>query len=234
MSKRAAVRQKRQQVMRRRQLALGLIVIGLSVAVVAYLIYQQNQPLGEFVTITPVAPAQADGKTMGDPNAPAVIELFEDFQCPACGLFSRTYKSQLIELFVDTGKARLEYHHYTVVDINTGKQESTRAAEASECAAKQNLFWQYHDVLFANQNGEGIGTFADRRLMEMGKMAGLNQSEFERCFRAGEGRAAVNSDMTLAAQRGVSGTPSIFVNGVKIDNFSNMDEFAQIINPLSP
>jgi len=62
---------------------------------------------------------------------------------------------QLIEQYVATGQVRLEYHHFIVVDGNVGGNESRHAAEASECANEQGRFWDYHAMLFANQEGEG-------------------------------------------------------------------------------
>ncbi|MBI4772524.1 MAG: thioredoxin domain-containing protein, partial [Chloroflexi bacterium] len=136
---------------------------------------------------------------------------------------------------INTGKARLTYFHYTVVDSNTGGNESHRAAEASECAAQQGKFWEMHDVLFANQKGEGIGTFGDRRLIEMAKMApGLDQDAFESCFKSGGGRAAVQADLAIATRRSIQGTPTIFVNGVQVQNPLDLGEFQRLIDPLAP
>ena len=82
----------------------------------------------------------------GDPDAPVTIIEFSDFACPYCSRFSVDTLPQLREDYVETGKVRFVYKHYAILG-----QVSTRAAEASECAAEQDQFWAYHDQIFIQQ-----------------------------------------------------------------------------------
>jgi protein-disulfide isomerase len=125
---------------------------------------------------------------------------------------------QLIEQYVTTGKVRFEYYHFIVVDGNVGGSESQHAAEASECANEQGRFWDYQAMLFANQQGEGRGAFADRRLKAFAEALGLDAGEFNDCFDAHRHAGKVQADQQLGVARGVSGTPTIFVNGNRVEN----------------
>ena len=124
---------------------------------------------------------------------------------------------QLIDQYIATGKVRFEYRHFIVIDGNIGGTESRRAAEASECANEQGDFWNYHQMVFANWNGEGQGAFADRRLKSFAEALGYDTAQFNACFDGRRYASAVESDEALARARGVSGTPAIFMNGALIN-----------------
>ena len=143
-------------------------------------------------------------------------------------------KPRLVEQYIDTGKARLVYYHYTVVDQITGKTESAHAAWASECAAEQGKFWEMHDVLYANQKGEGLGTFSDRRLQAMAEMAGLDVKAYKKCFGGSAAKSALNADLAEAAKRGLTGTPTIYVNGTLMENPTDFAAYQQMIDAVAP
>jgi len=136
---------------------------------------------------------------------------------------------QLIDEYVATGKARFEYHHYIVVDRIVGGNESQRAAEASECANEQGEFWNYHAMVFANWNGEGQGAFSDRRLKAFAEKLGLDTGEFNACFDSRRYASNVQADEALAQSLGVSGTPTLFVNDIRVQNPLNIEEYRALI-----
>jgi len=137
---------------------------------------------------------------------------------------------QLIDEYVATGKARFEYHHYIVVDRIVGGNESQRAAEASECANEQGEFWNYHKMLFANWNGEGEGAFVDRRLKIFAETLGLDTQKFNQCFDSGRYAGEVRADTQLGQSLGVTGTPTVFVNGQKVET----SQLFSVIDVLLP
>src|SRR3989337_1514537 len=85
----------------------------------------------------------------GDANAPITIIEFSDFQCPYCGRYATQVGPQIDEQYINDGKVRMGYWHVAFLG-----EESQWAAEAAECAADQDAFWEYHDKLFNSQNGE--------------------------------------------------------------------------------
>ncbi|MCS6911352.1 MAG: DsbA family protein [Anaerolineales bacterium] len=124
---------------------------------------------------------------------------------------------RLKDEYINAGKSvRLEYYHFTVVDTIVGGNESRNAARAADCAAEQGRFWRYHDLLFANVQGEGVGSFRDARLRAMAEAAGLNLSEFNACYDSGRTAASVDADINRARTLGVTGTPTIFINGQRV------------------
>jgi protein-disulfide isomerase len=136
---------------------------------------------------------------------------------------------QLIEQYVTTGKVRFEYYHYIVVDSLVGGNESRHAAEASECANEQGKFWDYHAMLFGNQQGEGRGAFADRRLKAFAEALGLDTAIFNACFDSQRYAGKVRADHQQGASRGVTGTPAIFVNGNRVGNPLDFNELQRWI-----
>ncbi|MCC7362362.1 MAG: DsbA family protein [Anaerolineales bacterium] len=230
MSKKEERRQRRAAEARRRQLLLigGITIV--AVAIVGWLVWQNVKPIGEIVSIPTQTYAQANGKTLGAADAPVTILLFSDFQCPICKVFADNVEQQVIATYVDTGRAKLEYHHFIVIDGNVGGSESRDAAEASECANDQGQFWNFHDLLYANQGArEGGGAFTIRRLKAMGAGMGLDSAAFDACIDSNQHAAEVRSDEALAAQYGVSGTPSVFINGNKVTNPNDLSQIDQLI-----
>jgi protein-disulfide isomerase len=173
--------------------------------------------------------ALADGKALGSTSARVTVEEYADFQCPYCQEFHNTTEGQLVQQYVKTGQVRFVYHHFVIIDANTGGHESERSAEASECAGAQGKFWPYHDTLFAHQAREGSGAFSDARLLGFAQSVGLDLTAFNECFSSGQTAAAVHADMTKGLALGVQGTPTVFVNGVQVPNPLNYSSFKTMI-----
>lgn len=238
MSKREELRRRRQAHARRQQLTVVGVVAVVAVLVAAWLIWPTLQPVGEIATIEPQEYPLADGSALGPQDAPVLIEVFSDFQCPNCRTFAQEVEEQLIETYGAGGQVRIDYKHFIVIDGNVGGSESRQAAEASECAAQQNQFWPYHDIVFANWRGEGVGAFSNQRLVAMAETIGLNMEQFNSCFNGNATSGIVSDDQALGQSRGVNGTPTVFINGSMVPQQAsaifNFDYFRQRIDPLIP
>jgi protein-disulfide isomerase len=99
------------------------------------------------------------------------------------------------------------------------------------CAADQNRFWDYHDILFANWNGENQGAFNDRRLVAFAENLNLDMEAFNQCFEANSHAEEINSDLEQGRSIGVTGTPSVFVNG-RILTPGRVPSFSDISNAV--
>jgi protein-disulfide isomerase len=170
-------------------------------------------PVGDIVNITPEERPMVDGTAMGDPQAPVTIEVYEDFQCPACKSYSEQIAPQIKDAYVATGDVYYVFRHFPFLDDNAPRKESDQAANASMCAADENRFWDYHDMLFVNWNGENQGSFNDRRLVAFAEALGLDMEKFNPCFEANLHAEEINSDLQMGRELGVTGTPSVLVNG---------------------
>ncbi len=237
MSKRDELRQRRQAQARRRTLTLMGGVALVAVGIVSYFIYQNYQkqvedskPIGAFVTPVPETFPLADGKALGPKDAKVIVVEYADFQCPFCGRFATTTERQLVEQYVATGQIRFEYHHFIVVDSNVNSNESRRAAEASECANEQGRFWDYQLMVFSNQQGEGRGAFADRRLKAFAETLGLDSAKFNACFGAGRYANNVRADEAQARALGLNSTPTVLVNGKLVADPTDFAALAAVID----
>jgi protein-disulfide isomerase len=236
-------RQQRREQMQRQQQRQRLILIGLIVAgaalVVFALIWPQVRSVGEIITVTPATLPNADGLSLGDANAPATIDVFEDFQCPACKAFTESRAPLIIENLVKTGKARYVFHNYPFLDgtgVGSGG-ESDQAANAVMCANEQDKFWEMQSILFANWNGENQGNLSDRRLQAMAESIGLDMNAFNSCFNANKFESEIQADFKKGQEMGVSGTPTVFVNGTKVGQpgtIPTYDEILQAVNAVNP
>jgi protein-disulfide isomerase len=131
---------------------------------------------------------------------------------------------------VQSGKVRFEYHHFVVVDGNTGGQESNQAAKASECAKLQGKFWQYHDYLFQHQNGEGQGAFSDANLKAFAVTLELDAAKFNTCLDTNATANAVRQDDALAQSLGANQTPTLLINGKLVKDPLSTTELQQVID----
>jgi protein-disulfide isomerase len=153
-------------------------------------------------------PAITAGKTWGPADAPVIIEAYSDFQCPYCGQFALGASQQLIDKYGDTGQIRFEFNHYAFLG-----PESIRAAEAAECANEQGAFWDYHDTLFLNQNGENQGTFSNATLQSFAARLGLDEESFNTCLDSRKYQETVKAGFTEGVAQGIESTPSFMING---------------------
>lgn len=227
-SVRAKREQQLQEEQRRRRLYYGGAAIGtvLFIALLVLLRYL-NAPSIEDV-IVPASlesPANADGRSWGPEDAPVVIEAFADYQCPHCKEFSVNVGKQLADTYAATGQVRFEYHNYAFMGT-----ESVRAAEAAECAADQNMFWPYHDVIFANQKATNSNSFSSAMLKNFAIVGGLNTSEFNSCFDSGTHSETIRTDNTAANMREITSTPTVFINGELV---ANPQQFALYQNAIT-
>ena len=107
---------------------------------------------------------------------------------------------------------RFEYKHFAFLGA-----ESEQAAEAAECAREQGQFWPYHDTLFANQRGENQGAFREDALKAFAAALGLDEAAFDQCLESGRYEDEVRSETAAGQQRGVRSTPTLFINGEKVE-----------------
>ena len=151
------------------------------------------------------------------------LEEFADFQCSHCRDFALGIGKQIKADFVDTGKIRFVFRHFPFIGL-----ESFRAAEATECAADQNKFWEYHDTVFENWKGVNEGHFSDDNLKVFASRLQLDRDAFDSCLDGRKYLGKVESDIRRGEQLGVQGTPSLFLNGEMLTPSSN-EELVQLI-----
>jgi protein-disulfide isomerase len=160
--------------------------------------------------LTPDSVASS-GRTVGSSNAPHTLDIWVDFQCPACRDFFTDVEPQIMANYIETGKVKLVFHDYIIIDQVRGGTESLDAANAAMCANDQGQFWKYHDWLFANQHEEGSGAFSKTRLKAIARSAAIvDLNSFNSCVDGGNHNAEVSAEKLPT---GAIGTPTLVVDG---------------------
>jgi len=194
------------------------LCVGITVAVgaiyMAPWVSDKLNPSPPVVSVTENSYSNANGNSMGDPNAPIQMEEFGDFQCPFCQRFHEQTEPSLIEQYVNAGKVYFTYRsagNWVSQNIGGGKTESQDAAASAYCAGDQGKFWEMHNILFANILGEDAGSFTDKRLASLAETIGLEMTAFNDCYSSGKYKGKVQQDYTDAIASSVQGTPSFLV-----------------------
>ncbi len=211
MGKRQEIKTKRMQKERQKKLVLLSIVVGISLLITAFVIYQSQKPIGEIRLLEEKTRPETNALTMGNPDAAIVVEEFSDFQCIACYRFWSNFESEFIEKYVATGDVLFKYVPFSFIG-----NESFQAAEAALCAEEQGRFWDYHDMLFLNWNGENVGNFSDRRLVAFAGELGLDENSFQTCLSSNRYNAEVQEGLRYGRSIGVNATPTFTVNGTVV------------------
>jgi protein-disulfide isomerase len=131
--------------------------------------------------------------------------------------------SRIRSEYIETGKVRFVYKHFAILG-----PESNRSAEASECAAEHGQFWDYHDVLFADQSSNHSSLDADQ-LVKLAGAVGLDTTVFRECLDAGRYTSLITQESLSVQSLGVRGTPGFVINGVFISGAQPFEVFQQVI-----
>lgn len=159
----------------------------------------------------------ASDPALGAKDAPNIIVLFSDFQCPACSDMAGVLK-QLMDK--RPGKILLVWKDVP----NRLHPEAENAAIAARCAAKQGMFWQYHDLLFESQTGLNVSLYKD-----LAKKIGLDEQLFNNCYDNKAVLSEINASVSLASSLLVDATPYLFVNGESISGAIGLDDLEKLI-----
>ncbi len=159
----------------------------------------------------------ADGSplSMGDVNAPILIEEFSDIECPACSIIGPQIE-QLAKANSDI--VRLEFYHFPL----SYHKFAFTGAEAVECAEDQGKGWEYLGILFGNQK-----LINDDFFYSLASSLNLNESRFKTCLDNHEKKAKIISQQREGRARSLPGTPTIYINGqhVKWAGYDTIDAY---------
>lgn len=200
-----------------------LVAAVVVVAVVVGVLVQQSRSGTEQATVRRPTSAVGPngGSLVGEAGAPVTITEYGDFQCPVCARLHRLW-SPTIDQLVQEGRARFEF--VALAFLDQGTTESLRSAAASVCAADAGKFLEYENVLYDNQSSaENSGFLTNERLLTFGTDAGITDPSFATCVRGGRFDGWVRQQTDAASRRGVTGTPTVLINGRQISNAAAAD-----------
>ena len=227
--------------------ALPVVIIGivLVASIAAFVVFSRKRGGGEtnttFVAGTPqvqsttnttsAAPEASPTSTVGltKPNvkisSPVVLDEYGDYQCPPCGILYPMLKQIESEY---GSQLKIVFHHFPLAKIHKNAMAAARAAEA---ARNQGKFWQMHDRLYRNQ--DAWKDLDDPRPTFIGyaREFGMNADRFTRDMDSAEVEQRITSDMERGAAAGVTGTPTVFIEGHMLRyEATNLDGMRKGIN----
>jgi protein-disulfide isomerase len=161
-----------------------------------------------------------DAPWRGSKDAPLTMLTYVDFQCPFCKTVNATMKDLLAKR---KEGIRVVARHFPLAS----HPDAAMAAQAAVCADDQERYWEYHDLLFDNQQELDAAS-----LRRYAAQLGLDTVQFDRCLKTGGGRETVDQDLTEAAQAGISSTPGIVINGYWIAGSPSLTYLEEVIAAL--
>lgn len=161
----------------------------------------------------------------GENNKKVTLIEYGDFQCPACGSYYPIIK-QLKEKYAED--IQFQFRNFPLSQIHPNARAASRAAQA---AAKQNKFWEMHDMLYEQQTSWSSLSDAAPVFQGYATQIGLNMEQYQTDFASSEINNIINADYAEGTKQGVNSTPTFFLQGKKIDNApQTLDEFSKLID----
>ncbi|HEX4814344.1 MAG TPA: thioredoxin domain-containing protein [Nonomuraea sp.] len=147
-----------------------------------------------------------------------VIDIYEDFQCPACKEAERV-SGQTFKNLAAEGKAKVVYHPITIFSQEPTRSNSLRAGAAARCVADGRQWMAFHDLLFDNQPAETVQGFKVDELARWGKEAGVTAPDFQQCVTSQKHvQTQLSYSTKIMSEQKLTHTPTVKLNGTEMDN----------------
>lgn len=162
---------------------------------------------------------------LGNPNAPVTLMEFSSFACPTCLSFEQNVFPQLLPR-IESGEIQ-----FIFVPLETGSVQNPDGANRTAlCAGQQGKFWEMADTLFSWHATFGNNAFQDGRLRAGVEALGLDTNAFNSCFRS----AKIDGILATAQSEGVTGTPTVRIDGAAVADSTSYDVIAAAIDAKGP
>lgn len=146
----------------------------------------------------------------GPVDAPVVLVVFSDYQCPFCARWSEQTLPSMME-HVEAGDLRIEWR-----DVNVFGPASERAARASYAAALQGAFWEYHDALFEDGERRSEGDLSEEALIALAGELGMDTDQFAADLGSEETAEVIAANQQFGFDLGATSTPVFILGGQPI------------------
>ncbi|MEU8237604.1 thioredoxin domain-containing protein [Actinoplanes missouriensis] len=201
---------------RRRKVTLwtsvGVVLVLFLAGLVGYTVMSQQD---DGTVVTPAA-AVDDGTAFAVGTGPVVVDVYEDFMCPACEGFEQSSGTTLQNL-AEANKITLRIHPVAILDrFSNGTEYSTRSAGAAAAAAEAGKFLEFHNVLYDNQPAENSDGLDNAKMIELAASVGLTSETFVNAVNEGTYKAWATEATEKFSDRNFTGTPTIVVDGTRL------------------
>jgi protein-disulfide isomerase len=178
------------------------------------------------LVLTESSAAEPTEYALGDASAPVTIIEYASLTCPHCAAFHKEVLPELKERYIAPGKVRLVYRDFPL------DERALAAAELAHCGGPDRYFG-FVDVLFQTQSNWARADDYIAALKQLGRLGGLDEKQMDACF-ADQDLANQILQSRLDAQNkyNVSSTPSFVIDGKTYSGAREIDEFAELIDPL--
>jgi len=153
----------------------------------------------------------------GADDAPVTVAVFEDFACPHCRTFAVDVHPQLVDEYVDSGDVRYEHHDFPIPVDDRWSWEVPGAARAVQDAVGDEAFFTFTQRLFEEGWSDGSPTYSESLLRDLAGAVDADPDTVVAAASDGRYRPVLEADREAGLDRGVQGTPSVFVDGTLID-----------------
>jgi protein-disulfide isomerase len=169
--------------------------------------------------------------TLGKGTTGVTLTEYGDYQCPYCEEYSTTVSSVIAEY---GDQIKFQFANFPLTSLHRNAFAAARAAEAASLQDKngsQDKFWAMHDALYLSTNWqEWTNSNSPSTLFNSyAQQIGLNVTQFKADFASGTVNDFINADLAKGGKLGVTGTPSFFVNGKKVDLANDQAAFDKVI-----
>lgn len=175
-------------------------------------------------------PTATENRTIATPTygtGKVKVEIFADFQCPACIVFSENIQP-IFEEYAASGKLTIEFRQFPL----TMHKNAMGDALAALCSAEQWKYMDYKKWLYALEKVKSGQNVSDDERLGIAKKIGLDETRFSTCLSSRAYEKQVQSDMALGESKWLQGTPTIYLDGIKIDMslFRNLEGFKTFLD----
>lgn len=167
----------------------------------------------------------------GSEKAEVNLVEFGDYQCPFCKRFFDQTEPQMMQEYVDSGKAKFYF-----LDVSIVGEDSIILGQGAWCADDQGKYWEYHDYMYTNQGEENSGWGTPEKVKFMARnIPGLDVDKFGQCLDDKKYESKSKQLTAFAQQIGLTGTPTMFVGDpqrgyIKITGAQPYSVFKQVID----
>lgn len=171
---------------------------------------------------------------LGDPSAPITIIEFGDYQCHFCKIWHAQTLPLIKENYISDGSVNLIFVDYAFLG-----RDSPKAAHATHCAHEQDMYWEYHDILYNSQQNKIDGGWASAaNLDRFATLINLDENEFENCMSSDKYNNRISYNKQVGSQHGVEATPAFFIVGpdgiqIPISGAQPYGTFVRVFNSMS-
>ena len=143
---------------------------------------------------------------LGNPNASITLVEFGDYQCHYCNVFFQSIEKEIIKNYVETGKVKIIFKDYNIIG-----SDSINASHGAHCANEQELFWEYHDILYSKWTGENNIWASPTNLTMFAESIDADMDKWTECMNAKKYSKIIMDSNNDAKSLELTGTPAFFV-----------------------